>query len=229
MGYYDEDYEPSEEELDQMEGKESTDTEFDFKNLKISFDVENFAKGIATAVKKTLKKEIIAELKESIIKDLKDDIQENIATISEEIVREVYENEKVVIGGWGEERQEVSVKQYLLNQIRESFKDGKFITKKKNRWGDVETTEVSIKEYINDKITFSAIQKDIDKEVDSIRRNINLRIKEMFDTSTRQMLSDNILQVLMANETYQKIQSNIACIADKKENKQNRESEEWDI
>lgn len=40
----------------------------------------------------------------------------------------------------------------------------------------------------------------------------------MFDTSTRQMLSDNVLQVLMANETYQKIQSNIACIADKKEN-----------
>lgn len=218
MGYYDEDYEPSEEELDQMEGEESAEAEFDFKNLQINFDVENFAKGIATAVKKTLKKEIIAELKKSVLEDLKDDIQKNIATMSEEIVREVYENEKVVLGGWGEEKQEVSVKQYLLNRIRESFKDGKFITKKKDRRGDVETTEVSIEEYINDKINFSAIQKDIDKEVDSMRKDINSRIKDMFDSSTRQMLSDNVLQVLMANETYQKIQSNIACIADRKEN-----------
>ena len=56
------------------------------------------------------------------------------------------------------------------------------------------------------------------REIDQIRKNINTRIKDMFDSSTRQMLSDNVLQVLMANETYQKIQGNIACIADKKEN-----------
>ena len=217
MGYYDEDYEPSEEELDQMEGEESTETEFDFKNLQINFDVENFAKGIATAVKKTLKKEIIAELKKSVLEDLKDDIQKNIAAMSEEIVREVYENEKVILGGWGKEKQEVSVKQYLLNAIRDSFKDGKFITRKEDRWGDVETTKVSIKEYIDKKINFSAIQKDIDREVDEIRKDINRKIEDIFNSSTKQMLSENVLKVLMANETYQKIQNNIACIADKKE------------
>lgn len=217
MGYYDENYEPSEEELDQMEGEESTETEFDFKNLQINFDVENFAKGIATAVKKTLKEEIIAELKKSILEDLKDDIQKNISTMSEEIVREVYENEKIILGGWGEEKKEISIKQYLLNSIRDSFKDGKFITKRKDRWGDVETEEVSIQQYINSKINFSAIQKDIDREIDRTRKDINSKITDIFDSSTRQMLSDNVLQVLMANETYQKIQNNIACIADKKE------------
>ena len=190
MGYYDEDYEPSEEELEEMESEENTETEFDFKNLQINFNVENFAEGIASNVKKTLKKEIIAELKKSVLEDLKDDIQKNIATMSEEIVREVYENEKVVIGGWGEEKQEISVKQYLLNRIRDSFKDGKFITKKKDIWGDVETTEVSIEEYVNSKINFSAIQKDIDSEIDSMRKDINSRIKEMFDSSTRQMRSE---------------------------------------
>lgn len=218
MGYYDKNYEPSEEELDQMEGEESTETEFEFKNLQINFDVENFAKGIATAVKKTLKEEIIAELKKSILEDLKDDIQKNISTMSEEIVREVYENEKIILGGWGEEKKEISIKQYLLNSIRDSFKDGKFITKRKDRWGDAETEEVSIQQYINSKINFSAIQKDIDREIDRTRKDINSRITDIFDSSTRQMLSDNVLQVLMANETYQKIQSNIACIADKKEN-----------
>ena len=74
-----------------------------------------------------------------------------------------------------------------------------------------------LEEYINSRIEFSAIQKDIDMEIRRIRDSINARIKEMFDSSTRQMLSDNILQVLMANETYRKMQENIACIADRRE------------
>lgn len=211
------DYEPSAEEMEEAEGEESTTAEFDWKNLKIEFNLQNFALGIANEVKRTLKKEIIAELKKSVLDGLKDDIRQNIAAMSEEIVREVYENEKVILGGWGEEKQEITVKQYLLNSIRDSFKDGKFITKKKDRWGDVGTEEVSIKDYIDKEINFSKIQKDIDREVDSIRKDINRRIEDIFDSSTKQMLSDNVLKVLMANETYQKIQSNIACIADKKE------------
>lgn len=214
---YDYDYEPSEEELDEMEGEEGTTAEFDFKNLQISFDVENFAKGIANEVRRTLKKEIVAELKKEVLDGIKEDIQNNIAAMSEEIVREVYENEKVILGGWGQEKQEVSIKQYLLNAIRDSFKDGKFIHRERDSWGDWKTKEVSIEQYINGKIEFSAVQKDIDREIDRIRKDINSRIKEMFDSSTRQMLSDNVLQVLMANETYQKIHSNIACIADRRE------------
>lgn len=212
-----EDYEPSAEEQEEIMGEESTTTEFNWKDLKIEFDVQNFAMGIANEVKRTLKKEIIAELKKSILDGLKDDIRQNIATMSEEIVREVYENEKVVIGGWGEEKHEITVKQYLLNGIRDSFKDGKFIYKKENSYGRMETKEISIKDYIDGEINFSKIKRDIDAEVDGIRKDINRRIEEIFDSSTRQMLSDNVLKVLMANETYQKIQSNIACIADKKE------------
>lgn len=212
-----EDYEPSAEEMEEAEGEESTTSEFDWKNLKIEFDVQNFAIGIANEVKRTLKKEIIAELKKSVLDGLKDDIRQNIAAMSEQIVREVYESEKVILGGWGEEKQEFTVKQYLLNSIRDSFKDGKFIVKKENSCGRVEEKEISIKSYIDSEINFSKIQKDIDREVDSIRKDINRRIEDIFDSSTKRMLSDNILNVLMANETYQKIQSNIACIADKKE------------
>ncbi len=214
---YDYDYEPTKEEMEEVEAKESTDVDFDFKKLQINFDVENFARGIANEVKKTLKTEIISEIKKDVLDGLKEDIRENVAAISEEIVREVYENETIILGGWGQEKQEISIKQYLLNQIRDSFKDGKFITKKKDSWGDVVSKEVSIEEYINSRIEFSVIQKDIDMEIRRIRDSINARIKEMFDSSTRQMLSDNILQVLMANETYRKMQENIACIADRRE------------
>ena len=127
--------------MEEAGAERDTAVDFDFKNLQINFDVENFARGIANEVKKTLKTEIISEMKK----------------------------------------------------------------------------EVSIEEYINSRIEFSAIQKNIDIEVKRVRDSINARIKEMFDSSTRQMLSDNILQVLMANETYRKMQENIACIADRRE------------
>ena len=59
---YDYDYEPTKEEMEEVEAKESTDVDFDFKKLQINFDVENFARGIANEVKKTLKTEIISEI-----------------------------------------------------------------------------------------------------------------------------------------------------------------------
>ncbi len=211
-----EDYEPTQEEMEEYEGDRASEANTDMKTLEVKFDVENFALGIATEVKRTLKKELLKELKSGVIADLKDEIQKNIHEISYELVKEVYEKETVCFG-WGTDKKEMSVKDYILNQIQTSFVDGKFKSKTKDSWGNTKITEVSLQDYINSKITFDAVQKDIDREIDSIRKDINRKIKDIFDTSTRQMLADNVVQVLMANETYQKIQSNVACIADRKE------------
>ena len=53
----------------------------------------------------------------------------------------------------------------------------------------------------------------MDRQVSLMRDEINKNIKTTFDDSTRTMLSDAVLKVLMANETYKKIENNIACLA----------------
>lgn len=221
MGYYDDydEYEPSEEEIEEYEGQASTTADFNFEELKISFDVKNFALGIANEVKNEvkskLKAEIIKELKASFMEELKEDIISNIKAISTEIVKEVYDTE-TVSEGWGKDKKEYTVHEYLMAKMQESFHDGKFTIKERDSWGDWKTKEISLTSYIDSKINYSEVQKKIDKEIDVIRKDINRKVEDIFNTSTRQMLSDNVLKVLMANETYQKIQSNIACIADKK-------------
>ena len=55
----------------------------------------------------------------------------------------------------------------------------------------------------------------MDKQVDEVRQQVNRDVKAAFDESTKTMLSNAVLQVLMANDTYKKIESNISCIADK--------------
>ena len=57
----------------------------------------------------------------------------------------------------------------------------------------------------------------MDKQVDEVRQQVNRDVKAAFDESTKTMLSNAVLQVLMANDTYKKIESNISCIADRQQ------------
>ncbi len=53
--------------------------------------------------------------------------------------------------------------------------------------------------------------------MDEVRQQVNRDVKAAFDESTKAMLSSAVLQVLMANDTYKKIESNISSIADKEQ------------
>lgn len=226
-----EDYGPTQEEEDMGAGMESTDAKFDWKNLKVEVDMQNFAAGIIQEVRRTLKDEIVKDLKESFMEELKEDIMEHIRDVSLEMVKDVYDNEKIIVGGWGEDKKEYTVRQYILMKIQNTFKDGVFIFSKKDRWGDREETKVSLQDYIDRELNFSKFEKEINSQVDKIRRDINKRISDTFDASTRQMLSDNVLKVLMANDTYKKIQDNIAGIADKAQEPRPSvpEDDDWEV
>lgn len=51
--------------------------------------------------------------------------------------------------------------------------------------------------------------------MDDIRKQVNTTMKETFDNSTKSMLSNAVLSILSANDTYRQIENNIKCIADK--------------
>ncbi len=233
MGYYDEDYEPTQEEMEEMDGMENTEVKNESENLIIKFNTENFANGIITEVtskvKADLYKQIINELKDDILKDMKIQIKLSTHEILKEIIDDYMENEKLQIGGdsiWDDEPKEVlSMKQFAKRCIKESIEKGKFEIFEgfkesrytKNKY-EAQSKTVSFQEYIKGNLGITnEMKKYIDSQVDDVRKQINGNIKDMFDSSTKQLLADNVLQVLMANETYQKIQSNIACIANKSE------------
>ena len=73
-------------------------------------------------------------------------------------------------------------------------------------------------EYINRQFDFNdMIKKELDKFMNDIRKQVNTTMKETFDDSTKNMLSNAVLNILGANETYRQIENNIKCIADKRE------------
>lgn len=233
MGYEFEDYdeEPTQEEMEEHEGAEATKAKMTKKKLKIEFDTENFANGIVSAVtsevKKNLETSIIEQIKKEVLDDLKEKIRLSTHEIIKDIIVDFMENEKIKIGGssfWDDEPlKELTMLEYAKKCVGDSVVKGNFkvVTGyEKDRYSNsgyrAKTQEFTFSDYIRSQLAIgNDIKEYIDKQVVEIKNNVNRDVKKVFDDSTKKMLSESVLNVLMANDTYKKIESNLACIADR--------------
>ena len=100
MGYYDDyyenEYEPAEEEMEEYSSMENTEVKMGKENLKIEFNTENFASGIIRAVagevKENLYSEIVAEIKKEVLDGINEKIQYAASDIIKGIVQEFMDN-----------------------------------------------------------------------------------------------------------------------------------------
>lgn len=227
--YYDEDYEPTQEEMEEMDGLESTKVEHNNEVININFNTQNFADGIVTAVvlslKENLYKDVVAEIRKECLDDIREKIQIQTGEIIKDTINEYMNTEKITIGGnsvWDDEpKEELTFMQYVKRCIKNIIESGKFSVVKsivKDKWSKngykYETEKYSFDEYVAANCGIdNEVKAYLDKEISKIRNEINKNIKTTFDESTRNMLSQSVLNILMANDTYKKIESNIASIA----------------
>lgn len=232
MSYYDcyEPEQPTKEEFEEMDGANSTETEYLPENIKIEFNTENFANGIISQVRQEVKKnlyqEVVSQIKTELLQEMRETIKQNANDIVKEIIVEFINTEKVKTGNnfWGDEEvKEYSMIEYAKKCIADCIKDKKMrvVTGVKidnsryNGSGSkVTTKEISFEDYIKAELGIGNEAKAyFDEQIASVRKQINSDIKNAFDESTKSMLSEAVLNVLMANDTYKKIESNISCIA----------------
>lgn len=208
--YDEEEWEPNEEELEEMEGENSTKVDFQKNMLNINFNMENVARGIISQVvaqiQGTLKESVMSEIKKEIVSGIKDELKEHTHEIMRDIIDEIYATEKIQVGsGWKEPVKEYTMKEYVIEQAKNAITQnsvGKGYNDSFDKWFKEKCVDADIKSIIT-------------KAVEETRRTINKEVKEVFDSATREMLSKEVLNILMANDTYKKIESNIACIATK--------------
>lgn len=231
--YYYEDNEPTQEEMEECDGMENTEVNVEKEALKIEFNTENFALGIIRAVtdevKKNLYSEIVAEIKREALDGIKEKIQYASSDIIKGIIQEFMDNERVQIGGasvWDDEpKEELTLTQYAKRCVKNCIENSRFRIVKsfeKDRFSDggyrAKTQEYTFEEYLLQHLGIdNEVKGYLDKQVDEVRKQVNQDVKAAFDESTKTMLSNAVLQVLMANDTYKKIESNISCIADRRQ------------
>lgn len=187
------------------------------QTLKIEYDMEDMVLGIKEAVKEELKPEIAEEIREEIKSDIKreimdkvkEQIPEDTSVWLKNIMKDIYNTEIIKVGGgWNEDAKEYTLREYVIEQIKNRIVNNDCGSKERY-------SKISFNEWFRDKCVDSDIQKIIDREIKTIRDDVNYKVKSMFDSSTKQMLSETVLNVLMANDTYKKIESNIGSIASK--------------
>lgn len=235
MGYWDEEtgeYEPTEEEMETYMGEESTSTVKNGNVLHVDFDMNNMCQGIANAVKEQLKTElyesILMEVKGDILKDIKQTIITSTGEIIKDLIVDFMNNEKITIGGdcWGNTKaEEYTLMDYAKKCIGEAIHDTKFtvvteIKEENDRWSGrryrIVTKDYKFNEFINTQLGIgNEIQEFLVRQIGDVKNQVNIDMKNLFDKTTKDMLAESVLNVLMANDTYKRIQNQVACIADR--------------
>ena len=194
--------------------------------MKLTIDLEN----LESLVKETMENNIGAIIKEQVTDIVKETIEklaksvidDTVSANFQRFVDEYIKNTTIKVGGgyWSDEDQkEYTVEQYIKKELKERLESKTLKAKKKGRnssYSD-DFEQVSFEEYINRSFKVDdLIKADLDKFMKDIRKDINKTMEEIFDSSTKNMLSGAVLSILTANDTYRQIENQIKCIADKR-------------
>jgi len=193
--------------------------------MKVTLELDNLENIVETTLEKNLgnvvKEQIADIVKKTADNLIKDTINTQVSKNFQRFVDEYIVTKKIKVGGsyWDNEpEQEYTVEQYIKQQIKERLDSKQLKVKKKGRSGSYsdDYENVTFEQYISRQFDFTeTIKKELDTFMNDIRKQVNTTMKETFDNSTKSMLSNAVLGILSANDTYRQIENNIKCIADK--------------
>ena len=193
--------------------------------MKVTLELDNLENIVETTLEKNLgnvvKEQIADIVKKTADNLIKDTINTQVSKNFQRFVDEYIVTKKIKVGGsyWDNEpEQEYTVEQYIKQQIKERLDSKQLKVKKKGRSGSYsdDYENVTFEQYISRQFDPSEeIKKELDTFMDDIRKQVNTTMKETFDNSTKSMLSNAVLSILSANDTYRQIENNIKRIADK--------------
>lgn len=165
-------------------------------------------------VEDTVKKSVKIEVE----KQTKSIIEEIVGNkIQEYVLQYINETTFKIGGGWNDDRpsEELTVSQLIKKEIKEGMENKSFKVKNNDGYGS-RMKEVSFEDFIKGHLDFSKeVQEQLTKFMQEVRTDVNLRIKNQFNETTKAMLSDTMINLLSSNEVFTKIQNNIQSIANR--------------
>lgn len=189
--------------------------------MKVSLDFENLEEIVEKTINESLQDRIDEGIKEEIKtyldENIRDIIKKRIDDILIQFVNDYIENTTLKIGNEfsGEDVKEYTIKQYINLELNKRIQEPKILIETKDRWGDKQTKKVDFKEYVLNSVAEDfEIEKRLKEIAKDIKSDVNTKIKEMFDNSVKNSLSDAIFNVLATNETYNKITNQIKMLSD---------------
>lgn len=191
--------------------------------MKLTLDLENLENLLQGTLEENMEEAIEREVNTAAHEYIENTIKEKIELIVsdkiETVINDWFENKEITIGGgFGEKgkAETYKVMDYVEKVISERLEKGIIERKVERRYGEPQIERVSFADYVDEKLRIETnVKSKFDKELVKIKDDINNKITGIFDKSTKDMLSDAVLNILVQNDTYKKIQENVSTLANK--------------
>jgi len=170
--------------------------ESEVKGMICNIDMGQIDQYIINTISNTIMSRINTKIDLSVSSIIKDEYEKviknkTIETIDKMIDVQVsnYMNGEMTIGGgWGEKAKTLTRIEYLAETITKEL-DSKFK-----------------KDTVSEMVTRS-VKTEMEKLTENLKQQINVGIKNTFDEVTRKTLAENVVTMLMASDTYTKLQN----------------------
>ncbi len=153
----------------------------DYIKATIMNTIERSAKDIASEKIKSI---ITDELRNEILSEMESGIKSAVA----KEIENFFEGEITVGGGWMNPERKLKRNEYLSELVQDELK--------KKFDGSTSTLREEVSR---------AARNEIEKFSKKLRDDINSQIKQVFSDTTRQALTDSVVNMLMCNDTYRKL------------------------
>lgn len=200
---YDEDGEYYEEAEYEIENVKKQESEKD--TLELKCDLRNLKEQIVNEIKYKVKDMVITEIKKEVKEEiinqefrelLKNSIQD---LITQEAIK-IFDEGMTVTDRWGDVIETRTFREIVKEQ-----------TKKELEKSNSYYSSNSYKDKFEDQIK-KTIKNEIENEMKSITDNVKSDIQEIFNNATKDQLSETMFNLLMQNETYQKLNNSIKLL-----------------
>lgn len=189
--------------------------------MKLTLDLENLESIVKATLEENSKSAIDdaiqSVVREKVDRTLENDCDKAISTIVEGYIKDYLSTAKIQVGNsWnGDGVKEFTVEEYLKYQIATIFKEQCFTIEAKNSWRSKETKKVSFQEYVQMYFDVeSYLKKDLERLASDVKRQVNYKIKTLFDENMKRTLADNVFTIVSASETYQKVKSSMNLLGE---------------
>ena len=189
--------------------------------MKVNIEMGNLGDNVADVIEQNIQKtieDIIAtEVRKFVDQNYKSVIEEIANQKMSEYVENYIKTATITVGGgWDSKNNPVetyTVEEYIKKQIGDIISEQSFTVKKKDNWGDYRNEKMSFEDFIKKEFNADEIVgKQLQTFMKSTKESITNQIKEMFDATTKNMLSETVFNMLVSTDTYSKINNGIKML-----------------
>ena len=194
--------------------------------MKVTIDMENLDNIVEQVLKENVEEVINDKIYDSVKqfvtsyfdREIKDIVQEKANEAMTSYVEEYIKNSTITVGGGlysKEEAKVYTIEEYIKKELADRLTEGNLKILTNDRYDKCKT--VTFEEFIKNSFDAeSLVKKELESFMDKIRKDINNKVNDTFNDTTKTMLSETVFNVLMKNDTFSKLNDSVKCIADKR-------------